>query len=125
MGNWSEQVSSYVSPGVLSVGMYHGADRHAILRDVMTGTVDILLTSYNTLASDYASGHGTAPKKKKAKRDSIFDLEFHRVVLDEAHSVRNSKTRAFKAVSLIKADRKLALTGTPFVNTADGECRVE
>jgi len=119
-GNWTEQVGSFVASGVLSVELYHGGNRHAILPGVKAGNVDILLVSYNTLAADYdASGHGSAPKKKKAKRESIFDIDFHRIVLDEAHTIRNSKTRSFKAVSLVKADRKLALTGTPFVNTAD------
>mmetsp|Transcript_11127 Transcript_11127/g.22142 ORF Transcript_11127/g.22142 Transcript_11127/m.22142 type:complete len:873 (-) Transcript_11127:81-2699(-) len=130
LGNWTDQVNSFVAPGVLNVQLYHGADRHEILSDVQEGHVDILLVSYNTLASDHdafaasldASANGN--KKKKAKRArtaamSIFDIDFHRIVLDEAHTIRNSKTRAFKGVSQIKADRKLALTGTPFVNTSD------
>jgi len=130
LGNWTDQVNSFVAPGVLNVQLYHGANRHEILSDVQEGNIDILLVSYNTLASDHdafaasldASANGN--KKKKAKRArtaamSIFDIDFHRIVLDEAHTIRNSKTRAFKGVSQIKADRKLALTGTPFVNTSD------
>lgn len=35
------------------------------------------------------------------------------------HTIRSSKTSFFKAVKVIKAERKLALTGTPFVNRAD------
>lgn len=120
LSNWTDQVSQFVAPGVLSIELYHGPQRHTVLPDVKAGNVDILLVSYNTLAADYdASGKGDAPKKKKAKRESIFDIDFHRIVLDEAHVIRNSKTRSFKAVSQINADRKLALTGTPFVNTAD------
>ena len=119
LSNWTDQVSTFVAPGVLSIELYHGANRHAILPDVKAGNVDILLVSYNTLAADYdATGKGKASVKKKAKRETIFDIDFHRIVLDEAHTIRNSKTRSFKAVSLVKADRKLALTGTPFVNTA-------
>eukprot|EP00956_Cyclotella_meneghiniana_P025829 scaffold54682_cov69-Cyclotella_meneghiniana.AAC.9 len=119
LSNWTDQISQFVAPGVLSVELYHGSDRSSILPQVKAGNVDVLLVSYNTLAADYdASGKGE-PKKKKAKRESIFDIAFHRIVLDEAHTIRNSKTRSFKAVSLIKADNKLALTGTPFVNTAD------
>ena len=129
LGNWTDQVDSFVYPGVLNVRLYHGANRHEVLQEVQEGHVDILLVSYNTLASDYdASGSSTdsskTTKKKKAKRartaaETLFDIDFHRIVLDEAHTIRNSKTRAFKGVSLIKADRKLCLTGTPFVNTAD------
>ena len=43
---------------------------------------------------------------------SLFLVE----VLDEAHVIRSSKTKKFKAIKQIKAERKLALTGTPFVN---------
>lgn len=120
MSNWTDQVSQFVTPGVLSVEIYHGANRHAVLTEVKSGNVDILLVSYNTLAADFdASGQGVEHKTKKTKRESIFDIDFHRIVLDEAHIVRNSKTRSFKAVSKIKADRKLAITGTPFVNSSD------
>lgn len=120
LSNWSDQISQFVAPGVLSVQLYHGSDRHAILPDVKNGKVDVLLVSYNTLAADYdVSSKDGAPKKKRIKRESIFEIDFHRIVLDEAHTIRNSKTRGFKAVSMIRADNKLALTGTPFVNTAD------
>lgn len=128
LGNWTDQVNTFVTPGVLNVQVYHGPDRDEILTEVQDGKVDILLVSYNTLASDYDassskidSGSNSKKKAKRARKgaETIFEIDFHRIVLDEAHIIRNSKTRAFKGVSLIKADRKLALTGTPFVNTAD------
>jgi SWI/SNF-related matrix-associated actin-dependent regulator of chromatin subfamily A3 len=122
LGNWTDQVSTFVQPGVLSVELYHGANRHAVLSEVRSGNVDILLVSYNTLAADFdgREERGSAQKKKKkARRESIFDIEFHRIVLDEAHTIRNSKTRSFRAVSLIRAERKLALSGTPLVNSSD------
>jgi SNF2 family DNA or RNA helicase len=34
------------------------------------------------------------------------------------HTIRNSKSKIFLAVTKIRADRRLALTGTPFVNRA-------
>ena len=133
LGNWTEQFASFVAPGVLNVQVYHGADRHEMLHDVENGNIDVLIASYNTLSSDHdafvASQDASASdgnKKKKAKRArtvatsiSIFDINFHRIVLDEVHTIRNSKTRSFKGVSKIMAERKLALTGTPFVNKAD------
>lgn len=127
LGNWTDQISMFVSPGVLKVELYHGTNRHAVLSEVNSGNVDVLLASYNTLAADYdgsSEAEEAVPKKKKKKRArmeamSIFAIEFHRLVLDEAHMIRNSKTRSFKAVSLIKAERKLALTGTPLVNSSD------
>eukprot|EP00594_Rhizosolenia_setigera_P011544 CAMPEP_0178958718 /NCGR_PEP_ID=MMETSP0789-20121207/11812_1 /TAXON_ID=3005 /ORGANISM="Rhizosolenia setigera, Strain CCMP 1694" /LENGTH=953 /DNA_ID=CAMNT_0020641483 /DNA_START=160 /DNA_END=3021 /DNA_ORIENTATION=+ len=124
MGNWVEQVKSHVQDGVLSLQMYHGANRSDILKEVKADMVDILLVSYHTLAADYSSTFGDntddgEPKKKRAKTDTIFDTDFFRIVLDEAHTIRNSKTKFFKAVKEIKSEYKLALTGTPFVNRAD------
>ncbi|KAL7426073.1 hypothetical protein ACHAXH_000525, partial [Discostella pseudostelligera] len=66
MSNWTDQVSQFVTPGVLTVKIYHGANRHAVLTEVKSGNVDILLVSYNTLAADYdASGQGAEHKTKK------------------------------------------------------------
>jgi SNF2 family DNA or RNA helicase len=57
-------------------------------------------------------------KRKRApvKKTWIFDLPFHRIILDEAHKIRNSDTNYYKSMMLIPAQRKLCLTGTPFVN---------
>ena len=46
----------------------------------------------------------------------MHNLSIFAKVLDEAHVIRSSKTKKFKAVKQLKAERKLALTGTPFVN---------
>lgn len=46
----------------------------------------------------------------------IFDLLFHRIILDEAHTIRNSKTAYFASTNAIEAVHKLCITGTPFVN---------
>jgi TATA-binding protein-associated factor len=37
-------------------------------------------------------------------------------VLDEAHKIKNSKSTVAQSVKQIKADRKLALSGTPLQN---------
>jgi SWI/SNF-related matrix-associated actin-dependent regulator of chromatin subfamily A3 len=119
LSNWTDQINQFVAPGVLSVELYHGPNRDSIIPEVKAGNVDVLLVSYNTLAAEHDVSDKKKSSKKKTKRESIFDIDFHRIVLDEGHTIRNSKTQSFKAVSVIKADFKLALTGTPFVNTAD------
>ena len=98
MSNWTHQVQSHVEDGVLSLQMYHGANRQDLLPAIRAGNVDILLVSYHTLAAEYGSAFGEystcsgeeEPKKKKSKRETIFDIDFHRIVLDEAVStIRN------------------------------------
>jgi len=67
---------------------------------------------------DHQLPQSTLKKRKRApvKKTWIFDLEFHRIILDEAHKIRNSNTNFFKSMMRIPAQRKLCLTGTPFVN---------
>lgn len=55
-------------------------------------------------------------KRETAPKTWIFELEFHRIVLDEAHIIRNSKTGFFLSVMKVPSERKLCLTGMPFVN---------
>jgi superfamily II DNA or RNA helicase len=62
---------------------------------------DIVLTTYGTLRRD-------APLLK--------DIHFDTVILDEAQTIKNASTEAAKAARLLKADHRLALTGTPVEN---------
>jgi len=96
MSNWQHQVNEHVEEGVLTMRMYHGANRTEILPDVKAGEVDILLVSYHTLAAEYGNAYSNGdggddgPKKKKIRKESIFDIDFHRIVLDEAVSGNSS-----------------------------------
>lgn len=45
-------------------------------------------------------------------KEMIWDL----LIVDEAHGIRNPKTRKSKLVTSIKANRKIYITGTPVVN---------
>ena len=120
ISNWLQQIEMHVQHGTLRVGMYHGTDRFSVLLNL--DTIDVLVASYNTVAHDFGKLNrqgGTEPEKKKTKSTSIFDHTFHRIILDEAHMIRNTKTRLFKACSSLKAELKWALTGTPLQNKVD------
>ncbi|MGZ9130425.1 MAG: DEAD/DEAH box helicase, partial [Candidatus Binatia bacterium] len=62
---------------------------------------DVVLTTYGTLRSD-------AVRFK--------DIRFDYCILDEAQAVKNASTLAAKAVRLLKADHRLAMSGTPVEN---------
>lgn len=57
------------------------------------------------------SGHN-----RNRKNDRLFEEDWLRVVLDEAHQVRNAKTLAYDSIVQLQADRRIAVTGTPIVN---------
>jgi len=62
---------------------------------------DVILTTYGTLRRDIAK-----------LRDFTFDC----CILDEAQAVKNANTDSSKAVRLLRADHRLALSGTPVEN---------
>jgi SWI/SNF-related matrix-associated actin-dependent regulator of chromatin subfamily A3 len=123
MANWTMQIRKHVNQRgrkeVLKVASYHGPNRHQMVPMIENNCYDIVLTSYHTLAYDYriyAEQKDGKECKKKAKvtqekRLFLFDLLLHRIILDEAHIIRNSKTGLFKAVKQLSAKYKLCLTG--------------
>ncbi|KAG5363584.1 DNA repair protein [Yarrowia sp. B02] len=85
---------------------------------------NVLITSYHTLVSHYgqikALGGGLEraiiSETSSHERPKIFTKHFHRIVLDEAHVIKNRNTVSAKACCLLQATNKWALTGTPIHN---------
>ena len=130
MSNWVHQLEAHVKQGVLRVQVYHGSDRHNIIDLIRKNEVDIVVTAYTTLVSELPAKVETSStktkvptstkKRKKATSDkSIYDISFHRVVLDEAHQIRNTKTRMFQACKSLQSQYKFCITGTPLQNKPD------
>jgi SNF2 family DNA or RNA helicase len=110
--NWEKQIKDYVNKK-FKVTVWAGGDREKHLDDLFRNKTDVLIVSYGTLGSDYKNF------KKSNEEDadpSIFDVVFHRVILDEAHTIRNASTGYFKSVKALQTERRLCLTGTPFNN---------
>ncbi|VDK77763.1 unnamed protein product, partial [Litomosoides sigmodontis] len=47
----------------------------------------------------------------------VQDIEWYYIILDEGHMIRNPTTQLFKALTSIKAQNRLILSGTPVQNT--------
>ena len=95
--NWKSEAARF-APHLRVVDFAH-AERHDALDSI--GEADLLVTTYGTLRRDVP-----------ALRDHQFDY----LVLDEAQAIKNAATVTAKAVRLLRADHRLALTGTPVEN---------
>lgn len=100
VGNWAREAAKFVP--TLKVMVHHGTGR---LKDsqlvAAASDVDLVISSYGTTGRDFKS-LGLVP--------------WDRVVLDEAQAIKNSTTRASKAVRSLPSRHRIALTGTPVEN---------
>ena len=97
MFNWFEEASRFCPQ--LAVLEYSGQARAALREDF--DRYDIILTTYGTLRRDILD---------------LKDIEFQYVVLDEAQTIKNAGSQVAKASRLLKAEHRLALSGTPIEN---------
>ncbi|CAH9062324.1 unnamed protein product [Cuscuta europaea] len=102
---WITQLEEHTKVGSLKVYLYYGTKRTGDVN--MFQKYDIVLTTYNTLASE------------DALRDSPLKMiEWWRVVLDEAHMIKNVNAQQSRAVNNLKAKRRWVVTGTPIQNSS-------
>ncbi|KAK2685769.1 hypothetical protein QWA68_015378 [Fusarium oxysporum] len=103
--SWEKQIKTHIYADKIRWLTYHGFKRHEIWTDIESQ--DIVLTTYETLRSD------------RAKESPLFEHDWARVVLDEAHKIRNSSSQIFGVISKLQTQSRWCLTGTPIQNYLD------
>ncbi|WFD41741.1 1-phosphatidylinositol 4-kinase [Malassezia psittaci] len=143
VSNWETQIREHWDPDRQpSIYIYHGSGR---LSDPhMLANHDVVITTYSTLGSEFSNqttwaaaagrsdkdddlleldqdGPTTTKKRRKITEapNTCQRVEWFRVVLDEAHIVKESRTWQSKAVCNLSAPRRICLTGTPIQNKLD------
>ncbi|UZJ54030.1 hypothetical protein CBS101457_003350 [Exobasidium rhododendri] len=56
-------------------------------------------------------------KKDDPRDHPLFEVNWRRIVLDEAHTCRNPRTTLYNSICELKSERRWAVTGTPIVNS--------
>jgi len=100
INNWRKETERF-TPG-LAVLVHHGIGRKKTEAFVETleGTA-IVVSSFGLLYRDL---------------ESLKKIEWAGIIIDEAQNIKNPQTRQAKAVQALKADYRIALTGTPVEN---------
>ncbi|KAJ7251551.1 SNF2 family N-terminal domain-containing protein [Mycena haematopus] len=113
LSNWEKQIDDHCLPDALTYYVYYGAKREISPKELQK--FDVVITTYQTVAGE---DKDSAPSKKKKKVEkSLFDIRWKRIVLDEAHTIRNPKTKMAKGACALTAQRRWALAATPIINS--------
>ncbi|KAK5167347.1 DNA repair protein rad16 [Saxophila tyrrhenica] len=115
---WSSEISEYTD-GKLKVLVYHGQNnkvKNMKLKELKQ--FDVIMISYNSLESLHRKEtKGWSRGEDLVKEDSpIHAIHFHRLILDEAHSIKSRTTGVAKACFALTGTYKWCLSGTPVQN---------
>jgi SNF2 family DNA or RNA helicase len=95
--NWESELIKFAPH--LTFIIHYGNSRTSIEDNY--NNVDIVITTYGTLRSDIAT---------------FAKIDWQYVVLDESQAIKNPTALTTKAVQLLKAQNRIALSGTPLQN---------
>ncbi|MGK0190454.1 MAG: superfamily II DNA or RNA helicase [Verrucomicrobiales bacterium] len=97
LGNWRDESATF-APG-LSTMILQGAKRkryHSLMQ-----ACDLVITSYPVILRD---------------ADIFLKQRFHYIVLDEAHMIKNARSKTTQVICKLNARFRLCLSGTPLEN---------
>ncbi|KAI1379440.1 SNF2 family N-terminal domain-containing protein [Hypoxylon crocopeplum] len=111
---WQDQIERHFKTNSLTYRTYYGSTRDD--NTTVLKNADVVLTTYETLSAGLRSDRAARGMKGTRKIGLLHNIDWHRVVLDEAHIVRNRASKRFQAVNALKAKHRWCLTGTPIQN---------
>ncbi|UPX12309.1 uncharacterized protein EKO05_0002863 [Ascochyta rabiei] len=106
INEWLQELTKHFGTAedhMLKIIKYHGQKRIRSLDKLCDA--DLVLSSYHTISKDYTNARGL-----------LNEVEWYRLVLDEAHIIRRQNTGLNRTVADLQARSRWCLTGTPIQN---------
>lgn len=117
LAQWQSEAENASKDGTLKSIVYYGSDKTADLQALCceanaASAPNVIITSYGVVLSEF----NQVAARNGDRGGGLFSLKYFRVILDEAHHIKNRMAKTSKACYEIEAEHRWALTGTPIVN---------
>lgn len=119
LAQWASEAEKASKTGTLKVLVYYGNEKNVNLQTLCCGAntntaPNLIITSYGVVLSEF---NGVAAMGgNRGSHGGLFSVEYWRVILDEAHMIKNRQSKSAKACYELAATHRWVLTGTPIVN---------
>lgn len=119
LAQWESEAAKASKPGTLKTTVYYGIEKAANLQSLCCGAnaasaPNLIITSYGVVLSEF--NQVAARGGDRGSHGGLFSLDFFRIILDEAHFIKNRQSKTAKACYELSAQHRWVLTGTPIVN---------
>ena len=119
LAQWESEAVKSSKPGTLRTLVYYGGEKTVNLQTLCSAAnaasaPNVIITSYGIVLSEF--NQVAASGGDRGSHGGLFSVDFFRVILDEAHTIKNRQAKTSKACYEIKAKHRWVLTGTPIVN---------
>ncbi|KZZ87398.1 SNF2 family helicase/ATPase [Ascosphaera apis ARSEF 7405] len=109
---WEGEIESRVERSHrLLTCVYHGPQKNKYSDELHK--YDVVITTYGTLSAEHAAWGKETIKK------GIFKNTWYRIILDEAHTIKNRNAKATQAACALDSEYRWCLTGTPMQNNLE------
>ena len=119
LAQWDSEAAKALKAGSFKSVVYYGSEKAVDLRNLcceanVGSAPNLIITSYGVVLSEF--GQVARNGGDRGFHGGLFSLDFFRVILDEAHFIKNRQSKTAKACYEIAAQHRWVLTGTPIVN---------